>query len=281
MTTIQVEHVLHYSYSTPVYLEPQLIYLIPRTDHHLSVKKFSLLIEPVPSLLAKNIDAEGNLQCIAYFNELTDSLKITTRFTAENSLENPFDFFVYPFENKSLPLTYPENEMPLLKSYLSIEDDAALLHEYGNESINKAQNQLLDFLIDLAQKISGAFKYEFRESGDAFPPRFLIERGSGSCRDLSNLYLQVCRKYGIASRFVSGYFCGDAEQASHLHGWVEVYLPGAGWRGIDPTQGVLADSRYVPLAASAQTHNVAPVSGAFRGKGKSELDVRVVITEIL
>ena len=101
-----------------------------------------------------------------------------------------------------------------------------------------------------------------------------------TCRDFSNLFMQTCRCFGIASRFVSGYFHGDPDQSRNLHGWAEVFIPGGGWRGVDPTQGVMADHRYIVLAASAHTANVAPVSGNFRGDAGAVMNAVLTMEDV-
>ena len=130
---------------------------------------------------------------------------------------------------------------------------------------------LLDFLGQLTKRISTDFTYQFREKGKAMSPGALLKRTKGSCRDYSNLCIEICRRMGVAARFVSGYFHGGPEQDHHLHGWVEVFIPGAGWRGLDPTQGVWTDNNYIALAASADLDNIAPVSGSLRGYAKSKI----------
>ena len=274
---ISVEHELHYKYSAPVYLEPQTIYLSPRISPYQQLKNFKLEISPSPSLLSKNIDAEGNIQYVAHFAELTDSLHVKSSVKISSAPFNVFEFLVYPFELKTMPFEYSELSKNLLAPYLFIGEKNDSVVDYAQEVLSASGNDVQNFLSELVRRISRDFIYEYRETGEPLSPSALLKNRKGTCRDYANLCIEVCRRSGIAARFVSGYFHGDPEQDRHLHGWVEVYLPASGWRGIDPTQGVWADEHYVALAASAEMTNIAPVNGTYRGNAKSEMEVSVSI----
>ncbi|MDZ4846977.1 MAG: transglutaminase family protein [Chitinophagales bacterium] len=276
---ISITHELIYQYSKPVYLEPQIIYLTPRWSYYRGIKDFTIEIFPDPSLMAANLDVEGNLQNIAHFSEMTDTFKVRSSFLSYAEQWNPFEFIVYPFEEQSVPLKYSDSVLLSLSPYLKQIGDERMVKEYCEKIFGNKNVPILDFLNTLANAISVEFSYAYREEGDAMLPEELLKVKTGTCRDFSNLFMQVCRQNGIAARFVSGYFHGDANQSCHLHGWVEVYIPGGGWRGVDPTQGVMADERYIALAASADTNKVAPVSGNFRGDAKAELNTSLVINE--
>ncbi|GIV35505.1 MAG: transglutaminase [Chitinophagales bacterium] len=273
---ITVDHSLRYSYSAPVYLEPQILYLTPRPSLHTQILEHHLEIVPAPALLAQNLDSEGNLQHVAHFQELTDRLEVKVTMRIRNSLENPFAFYVYPFELANFPMEYPKRLRRVLRPYLKVRSDR-LVDDYMKGLRNQKGDPVIDFLGALAKKISGDFGYEFREKGRPHSPDYFLRKGKGSCRDYAGLCAEVCRRSGIAARFVSGYFRGDAELSHHLHGWIEVYLPGAGWRGLDPTQGVWADDKYIALAASLYPDKIAPVNGSYRGGAEARMKVEVVI----
>ncbi len=274
---LTIEHELIYNYSAPVYLEPQIIYLIPRSDAAHEVRDFQLHLSPEPSLLSKNIDAEGNAQFIAHLSDLTSELKVKSSFKVKSTLTNPFDFLVYPFESGTFPFEYTALQKKLLNPYLKTRGRSEAIGNYASEIQIETKNSMIDFLGLLVKKISTGFLYEFREKGSAMTPKSFFKKGKGTCRDYANFCIEICRICGLAARFVSGYFHGDPEQDRHLHGWVEVFLPGAGWRGIDPTQGVWVDEKYIPLAASAYPDKVAPVSGSYRGDAKARMEVAVNI----
>lgn len=273
-----VEHTLRYHYSEPVYLEPQVIYLTPRPNSHQKIKTYRLSISPKPSLLAHNIDAENNLQNIAHFSELISLLEVKCCFNIFSPPVNPFDFLIYPFENQTIPFDYEAKTRKILSPYLRKHEEEIPIEKY-KQAVLQNSNSLIDFINRLIEKISTEFTYAHREEGKAMSPGTLLNLGTGTCRDYSNFCMEVCRRCGIAARFVSGYFHGDPEQDRHLHGWVEVFLPGAGWRGIDPTQGIWIDEKYVALAASAYPDHVPPVLGTFRGSAKARMEVKVGIEE--
>jgi transglutaminase-like putative cysteine protease len=106
----------------------------------------------------------------------------------------------------------------------------------------------------------------------------LISR-KGTCRDYAVLMIAACKALGLAARFVSGYCYGSELQAHELHAWVEVYLPGAGWRGFDPTEGRIVDFHYIALASSAQAELINPIRGGFRGNAVSSLNAFVDIQQ--
>ncbi len=164
----------------------------------------------------------------------------------------------------TLPFDYPSSLLkqlePYLYSYSFVQDSSAL--ELAQEIAIATQGNTLDFLFALNQRIYQNCEYITRDSGEPFPAGVTWRKRIGSCRDYAVLFMEVCRAIGIAARFVSGYQEGDAEQQSRdLHAWVEIYLPGAGWRGYDPTLGLIVSDRHIPLAASAIPKYAAAVEG--------------------
>ena len=165
----------------------------------------------------------------------------------------------------SLPFDYPSSLLqqlePYLKSYSFAPDGCAL--ELAQDIFAATEGNTLDFLFTLNQRIYQECEYLTRESGAAHPAGITWRRKQGSCRDYTVLFMEVCRTMGIAARFVSGYQEGDRDQQSRdLHAWVEVYLPGAGWRGYDPTLGLVVSDRHIPLAASTIPAYTAAVDGS-------------------
>ena len=164
----------------------------------------------------------------------------------------------------SLPFDYPSSLLRQLEPYLQSGDftvDHSVV-ELAQELLMSSNSNTLDFLFALNQQIYQNCEYSIRDEGNPFPPGITWRGKKGTCRDYAVLFMEVCRAVSIATRFVSGYQEGDPEQQSRdLHAWVEVYLPGAGWRGYDPTLGIVVSDRHIPLAASAIPSYAAPVFG--------------------
>lgn len=276
---LRVQHQLLYSYSEPVMLDPHVLYLHPLSTPFLRVKHFDLQIIPKPTFLIKNLDAENNIQFVTYYQQATSSLAIMMEAEVENTQENPFDFIVYPFDSQQIPFDYPDQVKSLLQPYLIKDNITPLVQEFAQQVLSKAKANTLSFLLQLNQTIFQNFAYEVRDEGIAQSPETTLQLRKGSCRDFVVLYMAVCRTFGLAARLVSGYSYSNADEPQYLHAWAEVYLPGAGWRGYDPTQNCMAADSHIPLAASASLDNITPVRGVYRGLAQSSLLTLVKISQ--
>lgn len=260
-----ISHRLLYTYDRPVSLSPHRIYLTPRALLHQEVHAVSLTLQPGPSYRVQNIDAEGNGQHIAFWTETCEVLEIRADFHIESGLVDPFHFVYYPFEAKDLPFQYPEQEKTLLGLYLPTPEQLPTsLHLLARELAARVQWVTADFLLEVVRYVHTQFTYERREEGPARAAEVTLWQNKGTCRDFAVLMIGLCQALGIAARFVSGYCFGSPRQAYELHAWVEVYLPGGGWRGFDPTEGKAVDHTYVVLASSARPDLISPVTGTFR-----------------
>jgi transglutaminase-like putative cysteine protease len=153
--------------------------------------------------------------------------------------------------------------------------------EYGRNILAASFNRTLDFLVNLTSRIHVDFTAETRLQGEPYSPDTTFRLRKGSCRDLAWMQIQLVRNFGIAARFVSGYYYNHLLNNSfELHAWVEVYLPGAGWVGFDPSNGILAVSTHIPICSSAHYQNTLPVIGSFRGGASSTMDVSLSIEKI-
>lgn len=238
---------------------------------------YHLQLSPSPSLLTHTLDAENNPQTIAFFDGMATSLQLVSQFEIELSTANPFSFLIYPFQANTLPFHYADNELKFLVPYMLPTDFSLPIIQYAEALAHATNHDTLMFLGQLIQRISSEFAYEFREQGEPKSPSQVWAHQNGSCRDFANFCMDVCRHHGIAARFVSGYFYSGKAEERHLHGWVEVYLPGGGWRGIDPTQGVWADEHYIPLATAANPTKVAPICGSYRGNATQTMFAEVTM----
>lgn len=277
-----VRHELNYRYTGPVSLAPHVLHLHPPTNAHLRVDRYELRIEPEPEKLVAGTDVEGNHQHVFFHGQPTDFLNVTAEMNVETLLKNPFDFLFHPTDAQRMPFQYPENLKRVLHPYLVAEGVTTLVEQFARQVAAEADWQTLPFLTRLNETIRHGFAYEIRETGHPMPPEHVLIQRKGSCRDYVSLYLAACRVLGLAARFVSGYYFGVLKEHQHLHAWAEVYLPGAGWRGFDPTQNCAVADRHVPLAASAVPRLVTPTLGGFAHKGgiSSHLHARVEVRPI-
>jgi len=280
-----IKHLLTYQYSSAVNLEPHVLYLHPRKSSLLTVNSFTLDVNPKPVQISKNLDPEGNIQNILFFKEPTDCLKIEMNAVVETTEFNPFDFVYFPFESKTLPLNYTHSYQKTLSPYLGQEGVTTLVEQTARQIASQVKWNTSSFLSELNEFIFKQFAYEIREEGAPNSAEFTLVNRKGSCRDYAVLFSAMCRALGLATRFVSGYYVGVApidvpNQTHHLHAWVEVYLPGGGWRGYDPTQHEVVAGNHIPLAASCLPEEITPVFGSYRGSASSELITKVSIERV-
>jgi transglutaminase-like putative cysteine protease len=288
----QITHRTIYSYDRPVVLAPHYLQLRPRSDVTQKLHQFQLEIDPLPKQLFEALDLGGNLVSRAMFGaEGVTQLVIQAMSQVETFRSNPFDYLLEPWA-LSLPINYPILLHHQLQPYLGGQFAGGQLA--GNGSIDPVAMQLaqelwmqtsgsvVGFLSELNQIIYQNCRYGLRETGKPYPPGITWTQKTGSCRDYTVLFMEVCRAAGLASRFVSGYQEGDPDSDDrHLHAWAEVYLPGAGWRGYDPTQGLAVADRHIALVAPPTAKHSAPVSGTLKTTGAQsqmsyELKIRLL-----
>jgi transglutaminase-like putative cysteine protease len=282
MSIFQIEHSIEYTYSQPVIFAPHQLRLRPRSNVHQSVLSFDLAISPTPQQVAESVDLDGNNSTLVWFeNNSTEKLQITTKTTVSTSLTNPFNYLTEPWA-ANLPIDYPvslsQQLQPYLTGYLghSIDPIAA---ELAAEIWQTVDGKTIPFITELNQKIYHNCQYSIRDTGASLPPGIVWKHRSGSCRDFVVLLLEVCRAVGLAGRFVSGYEAGAETDDRHLHAWAEIYLPGAGWRGYDPTHGLLVADNHIALYSSPFPAQTTPVEGKLRTLGAitNQMNYRLVI----
>ncbi|WP_052128858.1 transglutaminase family protein [Neosynechococcus sphagnicola] len=266
----QISHVTTYRYRQPILLQPHVIRLRPRCDGIQSLQSFSMQILPQPGGISQTLDWESNATVQAWFREeRSDLLQVETVAQVTTHRLNPFDYLLEPWAIK-LPMDYPVSAWGHLQPYLDSAASPSVLDStlirMVQELLHTAAGDTITFLTNLNQTLYHGCQQVYRETGDPLPPVLTWAHKSGSCRDLAVLFMALCRSVGLASRFVSGYQAGDSNQAQHhLHAWAEVYLPGAGWRGYDPTQGLAVADAHVAVAVSALPRHAAPMTGSYRG----------------
>jgi transglutaminase-like putative cysteine protease len=270
MSVYQIQHSLNYTYSQPVTFAPHQIRLRPRGSVHQSLINFALSILPIPEKLVENVDLDGNNSIVAWFdNSPTTNLQILAQATVSTHLNEPFNYLLEPWAME-LPIDYPSSLAQQLQPYLagylarSIDPIAAGL---AGEIWQIVGGNTLSFVSELNRQIYQTCKYLLRETGAALPPGVTWQHRAGSCRDLTVLFMEVCRAVGLAGRFVSGYEAGAETEDRHLHAWVEIYLPGAGWRGYDPTHGLVVAQDHIAIFSSPFPTQTTPIEGKLRTIG--------------
>ena len=256
-------HQTIYTYNQPVWLKPHHIRLQPRSDSWQKVHSFSLSVTPKPEQISSLLDLDGNNLTKIWFTQATEKLILKIMTQVETFKENPFDYLLEPWAVK-LPLDYPHSLykqlQPYLQPYNNIFDPIAI--EIAQEINLAVHGNITAFLATLNQRLYENCNYITREKGEPLPPGVTWKQKQGSCRDLAVLFMEVCQVMGLGARFVSGYQEGDPDQENRdLHAWVEVYLPGGGWRGYDPTHGLAVSDRHIALCASAIPAYAAPIVG--------------------
>jgi len=269
---LEIDHTTEYTYAGEVFLEPHFFRFRPKESPHSSVKSFSLHIEPEPSGISEYVDAENNHLHFCWFSDTHKRLRISAKSKIRLREYNPFDFLVHPPEFLTIPFEYDHRSGQLLKPMLSTHKATQSVMDFLKGLLRKTSYQSLSFLTGLTREINEGFALKTRESGNPHQPYHTFEQKNGSCRDLAWMQIHMLRTLGIASRFVSGYYYVDIKNPEfELHAWVEAYLPGAGWIGLDPGHGILTNHFHIPVASSAFYEHTMPVSGTVRGDAKASL----------
>ncbi|RZL36716.1 MAG: IMP dehydrogenase, partial [Rubrivivax sp.] len=277
---VALKHVTRYKYDRPVSLGPQVVRLRPAPHCRTPVLAYSLSIEPKTHFLNWQQDPFANYLARLVFPEKTTEFTVTVDLVAEMAVYNPFDFFLEAHAQK-FPFEYDEAQKVELAPYLQVDPPTPLLAAFVAE-VPRTPRPTNDFLVEINRKVQAGVSYLIRLEPGVQTPEETLEKASGSCRDSGWLLVQLLRHLGLAARFVSGYLIqltpdekaldgpsGTEVDFTDLHAWCEVYLPGAGWIGLDPTSGLLAGEGHIPLAATPTPSSAAPISG---GVDKSEVE---------
>lgn len=280
----QVRHTTRFRYSEPVFLEPHTSRLRPRCDSAQRLTRYRLDFDPEPSVLSETEDAEGNDVTHAWFAGMTQALTVRSEFAVETLRDNPFLYLLLNEAAMRVPVAYPDAIRAQLEASLDPVGNAGhRLQGFVQPVVAQTNGETLPFLTALTGKIRDTHSVIVREHGEPLEPEETLRRGKGACRDLAALFMGCCRSLGIATRFVSGYQdAGQDSGSNHMHAWAEVYLPGAGWRGYDPSQGLAVADRHIAVAASAIPRLAAPIYGTYRGAAQSEplqAEISIVASE--
>ncbi len=277
---VALSHITHYRYDRLVKLGPQVVRLRPAPHSRTKVLSYSQRIEPGEHFINWQQDPFANYQARLVFPEPTTEFKVTIDLVVEMAVYNPFDFFLEP-SAENFPFKYDEAQKQELAPYLATAPLTPLLKKYVDE-VDRKERRTIDFLVEINQRLQRDIAYTIRMEPGVQTPEDTLKLKSGSCRDSGWLLVQILRHMGLAARFVSGYLIqltadvksvdgpnGPEKDFTDLHAWCEVFLPGAGWIGLDPTSGLLAGEGHVPLACTPQPSSAAPVEG---GVDKCEVE---------
>ncbi len=277
MITYKIYHRLHYKFEEPVKLSPQELRLKFREFPYSHLDSFIIDVRPKPVSMKEFLDVENNFMHLIWFDSPTDELIIKAESVVSVQERNRFDFIIYPNGFNNFEIVYPESLRESISLYVKNYDNEIALLDYAMEVKDRSQTTL-EFILNLTNQVSCDFKQEIRPEGDAMKPLDTFQLRKGSCRDFANLLINMLRQLGVAARFISGYqYIDNGGKGNELHAWVEVFLPGVGWFGIDPTSGLAADQRYVPINASVSALNTQPLTGGYTGRAKSTLETKVKI----
>ena len=275
---IEIRHTTRYQYMERIFLGPHLFRLTPRSTPSVAINRHALILDPQPVGSCPILETDGTTATFAWFADMTDTFTIEGHSIITSAPFNPFDFLIHPESCTRLPMVYAPEWLALLGPYLGTDDKIDLLDTLALDLLEESRNETVPFLMNLCVWICDHLTYAKREQGPPHPPLETLERREGSCRDFTVLAMAVCRQLGLACRYVSGYLVSDNEEESgELHGWFETFLPGAGWRGFDPSHGLACDQHHIALSACADPSLTLPITGTYRGATSSCMHVDLEI----
>ncbi len=280
---LKIDHINIYKYTRPVELTVHRLMLRPAESHGLQIRSEKLEIHPAHTLSWEH-DVFYNSVAQVNFTEKTQELRIASQYTVEQFNINPFNFVLEIYTN-DLPFDYRGDDVDDLAPYLipQYPEDQPAIHEWLRPFLDsKGRGATLEFLLALNEAVAATFGYGAREEAGVQTPAQTLTLRTGSCRDFALLFMEAARHMGLAARYVSGYLCSADDKepevaANATHAWTEIYLPGGGWKGFDPTCGILAAGLHVRVAATRNPQQATPIRGSYLGDASLFQDMSVSI----
>ena len=271
---VAIRHNTSYQYGHLINMGPHVIRLKPAPHSRTKIHSYSLDIEPKEHFINWQQDSFGNYLARVVMHDKVKEFKVAVEVVAEMTVINPFDFFVEEYADK-FPFQYEDQDIKELAPYFEIIENGPLLLEWIKKAERFKGLNIVDFLVAVNQELNREINYTVRMEPGVFTCEESLQKKLGSCRDSAWLLVQTMRHLGLAARFVSGYLVqlkadqkaidgpsGTEKDFTDLHAWCEVYIPGAGWIGLDPTSGLLAGEGHIPLCCTPAPSSAAPISGA-------------------
>jgi transglutaminase-like putative cysteine protease len=283
MKRIRITHATEYHYHAAVTFGPHRALLRPREGHDLHIASSRLAIEPASSVRWLR-DVYGNSIAIITFTESAQKLRVFSEIDVDRYDEIPIDWVIDPAAD-SFPFQYDAIEQVEIFPYRipSYPHDGPALQRWLLDLYRPGQLvSTSELLNSLNKRIFEAFQYIRREEAGVQLPCRTLALGTGSCRDYAVFMMEAARHWGFAARFVTGYIQMGEGQHGATHAWTEIYIPGAGWRGFDPTNNKLAGNEHVAVAVAREQDKAAPLSGTWEGPSNAwnRLDVSVQVVAL-
>lgn len=289
---VALHHNTYYKFDRRINLSPHVVRLRPAPHTRTPLHGYTLKISPAEHFINWQQDPFGNYQARLVFPEKTDHLSVEVEVIADMTVINPFDFFIEEYA-ENFPFKYDKELKEELAPYLEIKEKGKRLLEWLKPFQSGEEIRSIDYLVSINQQLQQDINYTIRMEPGVQDCETTLKKALGSCRDSAWLMVQALRHVGLAARFVSGYLVqltadvksldgpsGPEEDFTDLHAWCEVYLPGAGWVGLDPTSGLFAGEGHIPLACTPNPSSAAPITG-YTDKCEVEFEFSNEVVRIL
>ncbi|MRT48709.1 MULTISPECIES: DUF2126 domain-containing protein [unclassified Raoultella] len=271
---VAIQHTTTYEFDRLINVAPHILRLRPAPHSRTHIHGYSLKVTPEDHFINWQQDPFGNYQARLVFPEKMKRLEFAVEVIADMTVINPFDFFIEEYA-EHFPFAYDALMQEELAPYLKITEQSPELDAWLDSVDCEEMVPIVTFLVQLNSRLANEIAYGIRLEPGVQSCQETLMLQKGSCRDTSWLLVQILRHLGLAARFASGYLVqltadvkaldgpsGPEQDFTDLHAWCEVYLPGAGWVGLDPTSGLFAGEGHIPLACTADPQSAAPITGA-------------------
>jgi transglutaminase-like putative cysteine protease len=254
-----------YRYNQAVRFSPHDVRLFPRSDRFVQMTRLDFRTNPKTTVRFSR-DVFDNVVASCFFDQPSEMLELRLAIDVEATKKNPFDF-VLARRAAEMPFAYEEDIASIICAYCKRQTDEPISLPDWTAPTPESPRETVATLVDLTKTVHRRISYERREEGAAQSPAETLRRQRGACRDTAVLLAEMLRDLGLAARVISGYLRETDEEVRRaegsLHAWTEVFLPGAGWVGLDPTNGILCNDNFIPAAVGLKPADITPISGSF------------------